>query len=309
MRNIIILVIIIIVLICSVFYLKIPTITNKFDNDTNNSSKLIVFGDIGHFDTPLQKMVNNIMPISKNDKVILLGDNFYPDGVKTTFDPLWRDYSNIFKNIPKQIVHAVMGNHDYHKNPNAQINTYYWNTPNFFYKTSLNKNVDLFVIDTVQLYPEFCGITYNKIQQVHDKTITELIYRQLSWLKTELNNSNKKYKIVLGHYPIISNGLYLNNIAPLYDILYPIFKQYNVNAYVSGHEHNIQYIKQKYNDYTLNQFIIGSSSHYRKHEYSNLNSKDMYNDKDNFTLQIRGINNLYFDFINSKNKVQYSYRI
>ena len=60
-----------------------------------------------------------------------------------------------------------------------------------------------------------------------------------------------KNKIVFGHYPIISNGAYNNHMKPLHKLLYPIFKKHNVRAYVSGHDHNIQYMKKEDNGYNF----------------------------------------------------------
>lgn len=277
--------------------------------DVNAQNKIFAFGDIGHFNDSLQNMVNICESnLATNDKIILLGDNFYPDGVKNTKDPLWMDFKNIFKNISKDKIHATIGNHDYHDNPNPQINNIYWNTPNFYYKVDFDKNIDIFILDTVQLYHDHCGISKYKIQEVHNKHIDNLLYNQLKWLNSSLENSNKKHKIIFGHYPIITNGIYSNQMNPLYDLLIPIFKKYNVNTYISGHEHNIQYIKHYDNDYALNQFIIGSSSEYRANEYCNKKFFDMYNNKDNFILQIFSYDNrLHFNFINSKNEVKYSY--
>ena len=48
----------------------------------NNKNSLFVFGDIGVYNNELKNMVNIAESRKdKNDKFILLGDNFYPDGV------------------------------------------------------------------------------------------------------------------------------------------------------------------------------------------------------------------------------------
>ena len=277
----------------------------------NNKNSLFVFGDIGVYNNELKNMVNIAESRKdKNDKIILLGDNFYPDGVASLSDKLWSNYSNTFKNIDKSKIHAVIGNHDYHQDPRPQINNFYWNTPNFYYKVSFDKNIDLFFIDTVQLYDGHCGIYKNKIEKIHGDSIDNLAYKQLNWLQSELEKSNK-HKIVFGHYPILSNGYYSSYMEPLYEILYPIFKRYNVKAYVSGHEHNIQYLKKKDREYVFNQFIVGCSSEYRDNEYKKFCFRDMFNDSDNYIINIKSTdnNNLLFDFINSKDNIDYSYTV
>ena len=241
--------------------------------------------------------------------MILLGDNFYPNGVTSINDKLWSNYKKVFNDISKNRIHAVLGNHDYHQNPLCQVNNNYWNTPNFYYKLRFNNNTDLFFIDTVQLYPGHCFISKNMIEKIHNKPVKILINEQLQWLDYELSISNKN-KIVFGHYPIISNGAYHNHMKPLYKLLYPIFKKHNVKAYVSGHDHNIQYMKRQDNDYTFNQFIIGSSAENRINTSRLFCFIDMYNDKDNFLLQIGQRNNKYiFNFINKNNDIEYSYSI
>ena len=60
------------------------------------------------------------------------------------------------------------------------------------------------------------------------------------------------------------------------------FEKYKVDIYISGHEHNIQYIERKIsNDYTFHQFIIENSSENR---VNNLKFHiHMFYNKDNFS--------------------------
>jgi len=277
----------------------------------SKNEKIIILGDIGHFNKILHTILDLCRSkLNKNDKIILLGDNFYPNGVTGIDDKLWNDFQFLFKNIDKRQIYSVLGNHDYHLNPNCQIKNNYWNTPDYYYKLNFNEHTDLFFIDTVQLFPEHCAISKNMIENVHKNDIHNLINNQILWLDNELSKSNKVNKIVFGHYPIITNGYYKNHMKPLYNMLFPIFKKHNVKAYISGHEHNIQYIKKKENGYVLNQFIIGSSSENRNNEYKHYSFFNMYNNKDNFFLELTYYNEtLFFDFINIKNKTVYSYTI
>lgn len=284
-------------------------ISNKYINQT----KLIVFGDIGYYNERLYKMINISKSImNNNDKIILLGDNFYYDGVEDIYDPLWNTYEYFFKNISKNNIYSVIGNHDYHKNPRSQINNIYWNTPSFYYKLELDNSADLFFIDTVQLYKEHCNITTSKIERVHNKDINIIENEQIEWLNWELMKSYHKKKIIFGHYPIVSNGFYEKLMDPFYNVLLPILIRYNVSAYVSGHEHNIQYVNKKIEYYNLNQFIIGSSSENRVNEYRNTNisHNDMFDNNSNYILIIY-LNNdkIVFDFMNENKTITYKYTI
>ena len=276
----------------------------------NKGDNLFVLGDIGMYNNNLIKIVNIInQRINKQNKIILLGDNFYPNGVDNIYDKSWIYFRNVFNNIPRENIYSIVGNHDYHKNPKAQINNNYWSTPNLYYKLNF-KNIDLFFLDTVQLFPGHCGIHTNLIENVNQENIDTLIFKQLKWLQDELEKSNNRKKIVFGHYPIISNGAYSNEMTNLYNLLFPIFKKYNVLAYISGHEHNIQYIQRRIDNYTFNQFIVGSSSENRLNEYKKFCFYDMFNNKDNFFIQISDNNsNIIVDFINKNNKTMYTYKI
>ena len=69
-------------------------------------------------------------------------------------------------------------------------------------------------------------------------------------------------------------------------------------------------MKREDNGYTFNQFIIGSSAENRENSSKLFCFVDMYNDNDNFLLQIGQQNNKYiFNFINKNNTIKYSYSI
>merc|ERR1712146_278684 len=78
----------------------------------------------------IQHKVANVMN-DESDKrkpgyVLALGDNFYENGVLGVSDPQWkRKYCNIYTaeglNVP---FYALLGNHDHHWNPQAQIDYY-----------------------------------------------------------------------------------------------------------------------------------------------------------------------------------------
>lgn len=269
-------------------------------------------GDVGCLNTNLNCLVSNIYRDFKNhDKIVLLGDNFYPNGLHSIIDEKWLLYRQIFTKIGFKNIWGILGNHDYQGNPKLQIISPYIKMPNFYYKDSLSPNTDLFYIDTVQLYENHCNIGIEDMERVHMKNYDQLQYNQLTWLKNELSKSKAINKIVIGHYPILTNGFYINSMDPLKNILFPIFIEYKVNAYISGHEHNIQYIKEKANEHTFHQFIVGSSSETRPcQDY--VKSKDsLYDVSDNYYLKLTEYDSqeLEFTFCNRYGYEFYKYRI
>ena len=245
-----------------------------------------------------------------SNKIILLGDNFYPNGILKENDQQWSNYRFIFNDIPNQHIYAIMGNHDYYGNPLYQLNENEYSNNEFYFKRTFH-NIDMFFLDTVLLYKDHASVSESMITSIHGTSYNELKNNQLKWLQEELEKSknNGRKKIVFGHYPVISNGLYTNSLQPLYNTLVPILEKYNVDAYVSGHEHNIQYIKKKISDsYILNQFIIGSSSEYRTNEFKRTFHENMYDNSKNYYLQIYETNNnLFFEFKTRYGIIKYCY--
>ena len=277
--------------------------------------KLFIFGDIGNYGKELYTLVN----ITKNrsceqHKVIILGDNFYPLGVLNIEDQQWKRYQLFFNDFDKNHIHSILGNHDYMKNPICQIQNNFWNVPDLFYKINLTDEVDLYFLDTVQLYPGHCGITRELLENIHKKNIKQLIHNQINWFIRELEKDKNKRKIVFGHYPVISNGAYSHMMNPIANILLPIFKKYNVDAYIAGHEHNVQYLTRNYNNYIFRQFINGSSSQIRTHEFINkeefYKNKDMYDNANNYMIELIVDKKLIkINYVSKDNEIKYSYNI
>ncbi len=269
---------------------------------------IYILGDIGFFGRPLIKLIDNFrVDVSLNDhRVVLLGDNFYPEGIKSKQDTQWENYEIALRDIPYKRVNAIMGNHDYMGNPILQLHSRRFENNQFYFKRSF-QNFDLYFLDTTPLYKGHCYITDKMITSIHGKSINDLKKEQLDWFTSELEKSEKwKRRIVFGHYPIISNGYYHNDLNPIYKTLIPIFEKYKIDAYISGHEHNIQYIKRFISqDYTFHQFIIGSSSENRKDEYCNQFHSDFYDNSDNYFLQLyEKDNQLHFNFKNQYNIIK-----
>jgi DNA repair exonuclease SbcCD nuclease subunit len=198
----------------------------------------LFFGDAGtgsKNQMNVAQAMTNFCENAKCDFVTLLGDNFYPSGVADTRDPLWKEafeipYSPL--NIP---FFALLGNHDYKGNVEAQINyskkSKQWKMPSRYYTFSRGP-VDFFVLDTNK---------FNKPQR--------------EWLSETLDASKKTWKIVCGHHPIYSYGDH-GNSEELKDELLPIIEG-KVDFYLSGHDHNKQVIEKNSSDIT---FIVSGAA-------------------------------------------------
>ncbi len=273
---------------------------------------LFILGDIGFFTPKLDMLVSNINSnLGPNDAVTLLGDNFYPAGVENNVDPLWNKYDKTFENINKPI-YSVLGNHDYLQNPVSQVKNSKWIMDSWYYKKEYD-NVDLYFLDTVQ-FNVHNWVSKEKIEEVHGLDYQTLIGDQLEWLNYELSKKPNKKKLVLGHYPIITNGFYNDKVGDLFDYLIETFKKNNVNIYLSGHEHNIQYINRKYDDLDFNQIIIGSSSENRVDEANHQSCFECVNDMFDNKEMFYGKLHIYEDFViiryyNEKNELKHQFKI
>jgi tartrate-resistant acid phosphatase type 5 len=192
-----------------------------------------------------------------NDFVLALGDNFYPKGVVSEHDPLWHySFESIYTAHSLQVDwFAILGNHDYYSEPDAQIRyskiSRRWNMPSRYYSKEVSLGKDkgkvLFVMIDSQ------AIVHNIKDQFPEK--------QLAWIDQTLKQATTdvKWKIVVGHHPAYTVGPRIKNYDTLAirEALTSILDKNKVDLYLSGHEHSIQHLKP--NGFT-HQFISGGGS-------------------------------------------------
>jgi acid phosphatase len=165
--------------------------------------------------------------------VLLLGDNFYLQGVRSTDDPQWRTkfedvYDPSMLDVP---FYAVLGNHDYRRNEQAQIEysrenpESRWKMPDRYYsfthRLSGGTKIDFFGIDTVTIEDD---------------------PPQLEWLDTALASSTAEWKIVFAHHVLYNYGHHGDN-EKLIAKLEKRFIGGGVDLYLSGHAHQLQILE------------------------------------------------------------------
>lgn len=196
--------------------------------------------------------------------ILSTGDNIYPDGVASVQDPLWNlSFEQVFHQYPlHRSWYAVLGNHDYHANPQAQVDysqvSNRWNMPARYYafKRPVGPGAEvLFVfLDTTPLdrYSYTAPFAPALVQQ--DSTA------QKRWLEGVLadTSSSVKWKIVVGHHPLYTAGNRALQKSGVRSSLEPLLQKYRVDVYLSGHEHHLQYYHPE-GKYT-HHFISGAGS-------------------------------------------------
>lgn len=175
--------------------------------------------------------------------VISTGDNFYPTGVTSTADPLWRTaYEEIYTAASLRCPwYPVLGNHDHRGNVDAQIQygaiSNRWRMSSRFYALSQpligGGSVDFLFIDT------------DPITNWRPKRSwfgpPDAVKTQIEWLKARLSSSRAACKIVIGHHPIFSGGGH-GGSQLLVDHVKPLLERFGVSAYINGHDHDLQHI-------------------------------------------------------------------
>ncbi|MBG6236448.1 hypothetical protein IWX76_003042 [Pedobacter sp. CAN_A7] len=240
-----------------------------------NALNFLVVGDWGrngqyHQNTVAKQMGNAAMTMDA-DFIISTGDNFYPDGVVSTSDPQWQSsFENVYTaHSLFQDWNVVLGNHDYRSNPEAQIAyskvSRRWNMPDYYYAKKVAIDGDatqqvLFVyIDTNPFVKK-----YHHDEKTKDKVSQQDTLAQKKWINQVLSDPDPaiKWKIVIGHHPLYCGGKRAKS-QDTYDIrntFEPIFKKHQVDAYLCGHEHDLQHIKPEGNTH---YFVSGSGCEVR----------------------------------------------
>jgi tartrate-resistant acid phosphatase type 5 len=220
----------------------------------------LMVGDWGRNGTSHQREVAEQMGKTADSlgcrHVISVGDNFYEDGVQSAGDSQWRtSYEDIYTARSLQIPWFVaLGNHDYRGVPQAQIDyaksSARWRMPSRYYKVPGSDNgaphLDLFVIDTSPLVHKY----REKVQDVIAANVaSQDVQAQLGWLDAALGSSTAPWKLVAGHHTIYSGGSGHGDTPEVKDLIVPLLHKHRVQAYINGHDHDLQHIRRDGVDY------------------------------------------------------------
>jgi acid phosphatase len=224
----------------------------------------LIVGDWGRNGEPDQAAVAAQMGVAAQVAgakfVISVGDNFYEDGVASVTDPQWQSsFENVYTAPSLQVPwHAVLGNHDYHGDCDAQIAyagaSRRWHMPaRYFTRTEhidAAHAVDFFFLDTTPM------ATLDASEMVyHGNVRSQNVPKQVAWLESALKASTAPWKIVVGHHPVYSGGEHGDTPYIIENIL-PLLQKYKVQAYFNGHDHDMQHLQAG----SVNLFCSGGGS-------------------------------------------------
>jgi hypothetical protein len=180
--------------------------------------RIAVVGDAGRETATIARGLAAAAPF---DAILLVGDNFYPCGVKSPHDPKWHVMDPLSAlGIP---IYAVLGNHDHCGNAGAQIGAPLpnWQMPAAAY--ALRSAVaDFAMLDTT---PYAQGRTREA-----EATLGAVFAR-----------STTPWRIAVGHHVITSSGwhsIFPRSEARNMRRLLPPLRTAHVDLYICGHDHH-----------------------------------------------------------------------
>jgi tartrate-resistant acid phosphatase type 5 len=236
----------------------------KDDTVTNHQGfHFYVLGDWGRRAKPSQLAVaHQLLAYSKTYPpafIVTTGDNFYQQGVASVNDPHWtRSFTNVYKELTREVDwYPTLGNHDYQRTGNPQAEIDYstinprWHMPSTYYTTVAttadSQRVRLVFIDSNPFVAMYYSDSKYPAMQQQDTAA------QRRWIDSTLANAREEWTIVVGHHPIYSGGGEHFNTPELVTGLMPMLNKYKVQAYICGHEHNLQHLKPagSYVDYII----------------------------------------------------------
>lgn len=240
-----------------------------------NGLSFLAIGDFGRHGAFTQKEVARdmgaIAEILDLNFTISVGDNFYPTGVQSTQDYQWiSSFETIYTH---HLLHepwfVALGNHDYEGNVQAQIDYSHisrrWEMPDRYFERLIEidngKFLQLLIIDTNPFIAKYQS-NPEKYSGINEQNTQE----QLRWIETKLSRDNPEiiWKIVVGHHPLYTGGKRKKDreTEDTRNSFEALFEKHHVDAYICGHEHDLQIIKKE--NTKLTQFLSGAGSELRE---------------------------------------------
>ncbi|WP_374211883.1 purple acid phosphatase family protein [Alteromonas gilva] len=294
------------------YYAK-HSIASELPTNDNDWTFLVVgdWGRNGHF---AQRDVAKWMDIAAYqfdaEAIISTGDNFYDNGVASVNDPYWQSSFESVYHGPHLFLdwYVVLGNHDYRGNWQAQIDysniSRRWNMPAQYFDKRITipdgASLHLVFIDTSPLNPDY------QHEEKYRETQAQDANAQLTWFKRTLEtNQDADWTIVIGHHPLYSSGKRFGKNAAVRSVIEPILEQYHVDAYIAGHEHDLQHNQPAAR--TVEHFVSGGGSEVRAtaiREFTRFAQSSA-----GFALVRVNTRQIALEFINEQGEVLYQYII
>ena len=227
-----------------------PSLTPTPSDTPEPVTRFAVIGDYGLAGQPEADVAALVLSWSP-DFVITTGDNNYPDGSAQTIDENIGQYYHSF-------IYPYFGNYG----EGADINRFFPSVGNHDWRaTNGQPYLDYFTLPGNERYYDFTWgplhlFSINSDQNEPDGMDPSSV--QAAWLQQKLAASTSPWQIVYTHYAPYSSGTYGVNTW----IQWP-FKEWGVDAVLSGHEHSYERLLIKDLVYFVNGAGGGSLYNFR----------------------------------------------
>jgi hypothetical protein len=186
--------------------------------------------------------------------LLMLGDNWYGELAGGAQSPRWQtQFETMYPadTFPGP-AYAVLGNHDYQKWPESKVESELeyarlghsrWTMPSRWYRFEFPVKDPLITFIALDSNMPFKDGTS---EHTKDFTLTPAQRaEQLAWLEDELKlPRTTPFLVVMGHHPVYSDGPHGDHPVLVRD-WDPLFRKYNVNLYLAGHDHDLQHLEFK----------------------------------------------------------------
>lgn len=241
-------------------------ITSSFAQ--SHTLNFIVISDMGGSAGKAQKAVAAAMAKEAekiNAKFILTGgDNYHETGITSELDARWKtEFENVYSAPSLQVPwYPSLGNHDYTGNAEAEIKyssySNRWKLPSRYYahteKIDSTESVLIVHLDTSPFLKRY----QSEDEKYHVSGQNTKI--QVRWLDSVLTYTKAKWKLVIGHHPVYSDGSKHGSTNELIDEILPILKKHKTTAYLCGHDHILEHIHSD----NMKFFVVGGGAKVRE---------------------------------------------
>lgn len=231
--------------------LSSPDRAQLVDNSASEKLSFFALGDQGTGKLSQWKIARSMENVAEQNHginfVVFLGDNFYSKGVQSTHDEQWNyKFENVYSggNLKKIPFYAVLGNHDARHNPEMEIRysqeksgSGRWQMPGHHYSVDFGTDH---------------GHPLLRIVFIDTNLLKDDLKREVDFVKQSFSQTGSQptWRLVVGHHPIRNFGKH-GETAQLVSELLPVLKQYQVDFYLAGHDHDEQVIAQDGEPYYL----------------------------------------------------------
>jgi len=238
---------------------------NQVNLKSHDDFHFVAIGDWGsghHHQDEVADAMGNFCLWNRCDFIISVGDNMYTTGVDGPFDEKFAEkWKNVYTHpsIARLNWYMTLGNHDYSLPGHEWYQVEYsaiqprWKLPclTHSFNVSTPATSAMFVsIDTIAIDGHKNGAA----------GMLELLVSELG--KADDND----WKIVFGHYPCHSGGHY-GGFSSIQEQVLPIMKGFNVDFYLTGHDHNQQHWTERGNPAGIDHIVTGAGGESEYHQY------------------------------------------